>query len=86
MVLQVQTQMEVANLDETIFIEYKPSIVTRGKPELSMVVIQRDRQWFAKHKNTLHSFWQEYMSRRDTHVQPPLPPPPVCSIVDDLYD
>ena len=83
---QIQTQMEVTGLEETVFIEYKPSSLTRGAPQLSIVVVQRDRQWFARHKDALHSFWSEYMERKRTHVAPPPPPPPTCIVVDGLYD
>lgn len=77
--------MEVTGLEETVFIEYKPTAVTRGPPQLSIVVVQRDRDWFARHKDELYSFWAEYMARKKTHVPPPPPPPPTCLVVDDLY-
>ena len=84
---QVQTQMEVTGLEETVFIEYKPAFASdTGRRELSIVVVQRDRAWFAKHRDALHGFWSEYVQRQRTYIPPPPPPPPVCLVDDALYD
>ena len=83
---QVQTQMEVTGLEETVFIEYKPAFASEtGARQLSIVVVQRDRAWFAKHRDALHDFWSEYVQRQRTHIPPPPPPPPTCLIDDALY-
>ena len=81
--VQVQLQMEVCNIDQTIFCQYKPSKITRGAPFMDLVVIERDRSWFADNIHKLHSFWKDYMAAKETYV-PPAPIP--TTIVDGLYD
>jgi putative phage-type endonuclease len=82
---QIQVQMEVCDLDETIFVQYKPSSLTGGAHELDIVVVARDRQWFSAVRADLHAFWAEYMAARETYVPPPPPPPPRCLVREDLY-
>jgi putative phage-type endonuclease len=83
---QIQTQMEVCDLDSTVFIQFKPAEITKtGSYELDIVVVERDRQWFAEHRDAMRAFWEEYTARRATHVPAPLPPPPACIVRDDLY-
>ncbi len=82
---QVQVQMEVCNVDQTIFVQYKPAFLTQnGKPFVDIVVIERDRRWFETNVGTMRAFWEEYMSKRVDHV--PVPGATVeCCINDDLY-
>ena len=84
---QIQVQMEVCDLDATYFIQYKPAEVSKKHhEELDIVVVERDRRWFAENRDAMHAFWAEYMARRRTHVPEPPPPPPRCLVADDLYD
>lgn len=62
---QIQIQMEVADVDSTIFVQYKPAHLTPDNaPFMDIVVVERDRQWFADHKALLESFWDEYVVAR----------------------
>lgn len=87
---QVQVQMEVCDVDQTIFVQYKPAVLSaEGKAFIDIVVIDRDRKWFRDNKDALQSFWQEYMARRaaaDEQQHGPPPLPQQCLVRDDLYD
>lgn len=78
---QLQIQMEVCDLDQAVFVEYKPATGTTPRV-LSIVAVERDREWFCAHKDALYAFWREYMDLRATYVHPP---PPKCTIDDGLY-
>lgn len=66
---QIQVQMEVCDIEETIFIQYKPAHMTdSGEPYADITFVKRDREWFAKHKETLQSFWEELNERRKFHI------------------
>lgn len=83
---QIQTQMEVCDLDSTVFVQFKPPELTgSGSYELDIVVVERDRAWFAAHRDAMKAFWDEYTARRGSHVPAPPPPPPTCLVRDDLY-
>lgn len=84
---QVQVQMEVCDLDATVWIEYKPKELTEtGQYFLAIHMIERDRDWFARHKDALHDFFVDYRALRER--TPPQAPSdlPACTIVDALYD
>ena len=82
---QVQVQMEVCDLDQTIFVQYKPGFLSPdGKPIVDIVVVERDRRWFAEHVGTMRAFWEEYMARRVHHV-PAVCAPLTCLVDEDLY-
>jgi putative phage-type endonuclease len=83
---QVQVQMEVCDIEETLFIQYMPASLTKGKPFMDITWVKRDREWFENAKPTLKSFFDEYQAALVGYVKPPLPPPPQCFIKDDLYD
>ena len=62
---QIQIQMEVADVDSTIFVQYKPAHLMPDRVSfMDIVVVERDRQWFADHKAHLESFWEEYVAAR----------------------
>lgn len=92
---QIQVQMEVCDVDQTIFVQYKPSCVSSdGRALLDIVVVERDRAWFHGNRGKLEAFWQEFMeARRDRKstlldYQKGYQPyqPPTCLVRDDLYD
>lgn len=83
---QVQVQMEVCDVDFTIFVQYKPAELSRDKTAfLDLVVVERDREWFRCHKDALHAFWEDMMHCKARHV-PSAVVEHECLIVDDLYD
>jgi hypothetical protein len=80
---QIQVQLEVAGLESCAFVQWKPAAFTRdGKEIFDIVVISRDRAWFAKHKDALYSFYCDLMRAREQYIPPP---PPQCLIRDALY-
>lgn len=84
---QVQVQMEVCDIDQTIFVQYKPAFLNDdGKAFIDIVVIERDRLWFREHKDELHRFWREYMEQRPAGQSDAQPQEEnLCLIRDDLY-
>ena len=88
---QIQVQMEVCDVDATLFVQYKPpAFTTDGRPFLDIVVVERDRLWFADHKDALHACWLDFMSARAAAASLPPPPPPLppanaCLVNYDLY-
>jgi putative phage-type endonuclease len=97
---QVQICLEVCDMEEAVFIQYKPEDVTWPKPgQFTVHTVPRSREWFEENREKLHDFWKEMMEAKErTRAAPPptpKPPPPVpppqtenkvaCAIVDDLY-
>lgn len=85
---QVQVQMEVCDMDSTIFVQYKPATVSDdGKAFLDIVVVERDRGWFEQHRDALHAFWAEFMAARAAGGDAPGGDDGAgaCVVVDDLY-
>jgi putative phage-type endonuclease len=74
---QIQVQMEVCDVDATIFVQYKPGTLTAdGLPVLDVVVVERDKEWFRRHRDALHAFWREFMGAKqsgDASVDAPAP-------------
>ncbi len=84
---QVQVQMEVCDIDQTVFVQYKPpNLGADGRAFIDIVVIERDRQWFAEHVGELKRFWLEYMEEAAKPRAEEAPPEDPCLIRDDLYD
>jgi putative phage-type endonuclease len=80
---QVQCQMAVCDVDACYFCQWQPAhLSSTGKEVLDIILVQRDREWFDKHKPILYEFWKDVMSLRNTFVPPP---PPPCLIRDNLY-
>lgn len=80
---QVQTQLEVADLDSCYFCQWQPAHLNpEGVEIFDIVLIERDKLWFEKHKDAMLAFWIDLMSARKAFVPPP---PPACLIVDSLY-
>ena len=85
---QIQVQMEVCDVDSTIFVQYKPAMLQAdGQAVLDIVVVDRDRHWFAAHRDGLESCWREFMAAREAAGprDPPAPAVGGCLIRDDLY-
>lgn len=57
---QVQVCMEICDLEACWFAEYKPQCLTWPRdPELNVVKVARDRQWFAANLEAMHSCWKQ---------------------------
>jgi putative phage-type endonuclease len=80
---QMQTQLEVANLDYCYFVQWMPDWLSPdGKEIFTIDIIERDPEWFAQHVDALHAFWKDLMAARAAYVPPP---PPECLVDLDLY-
>lgn len=80
---QIQTQLEVADLDTCYFVQWMPGWLSSDGVELFTIdVVERDRHWFETNKDALHSFWHDLMDARDRYVAPP---PPECMVDLELY-
>jgi len=84
---QIQVQMEVCDLEETLFIQYKPGHMTEdGTQFVDIATIRRDRDWFERHRSELQKFWEEMTERRKHHVpQDSSDDENTLDIDDDLY-
>lgn len=65
---QIQTCLEVLDLEECDYIEYKP-----GLPQM-VIRVARDRDWFARTLPVLRSFWDRVTERKSL---------PLCEIHDE---
>lgn len=83
---QVQVQMQVCGLDETLFVQYRPRVLTGGEPFMDVTRVQRDDAWFEAALPILKGFFDEYMAARTTFVAEPVPAPPPCLVDPRLYD
>lgn len=82
--VQVQCQLEVADVDACYFVQWQPAHLAPDDEEIFCIdVIERDRLWFKTHVDELKSFWKDLMDRRAAYVPPP---PPGCDIQLGLYD
>lgn len=79
---QIQVQMEVCDVDATIFVQYKPPALGF---QLDIVVVERDRAWFAANRDALKAFHDDLVAGIATYVPAPPPAPPACRVADDLY-
>ena len=95
---QVQLLLEVLNLDEAVFIQYKPSDVTWPHPyEFTVTNVSRDREWWETSLPKFQEVWSKVLWHRKNGCETIMPPPKVkrtskkrkeevrCNI-DDSYD
>ena len=93
---QLQLCMEVLNLEECDFIQYKPAEFNWPKPEEFVVVnVKRDREWFEKYLPVMDEFWKLVLHHREHGIEPPpqkkkrtpkVKEIPKCEIVTDSED
>jgi len=70
---QVQLQLEITDLEECDFIQYRPGSDT--KPEEYIVLrVKRDREWFAKNLPAMRIAWDRIVKGREFGL---------CEIIDD---
>ena len=73
---QLQLLMEILNLEECDFIQYKPEEVTwPNPPEFLVTNVKRDREWFAAQLPVMESFWNKVLWHRTNGVEDILPKP-----------
>jgi putative phage-type endonuclease len=93
---QLQLCMEILDLEECDFIQYKAADFNWPKPEELVVTrVPRDRGWFEKYLPVMETFWQKVLHHREHGIEPPKPkktrvpkevPPQVCEITSDSED
>src|SRR5210317_15204 len=70
---QLQLCMEILDLEEADFIQYKPAEFNWPKPEEFVVVnVKRDREWFAKYLPVMEDFWQKVLYHREYGIEEPV--------------
>jgi putative phage-type endonuclease len=88
-VAQIQLLMEILDLPECDFIQYRP--VTDTTPEEFVVTnVKRDREWFAYYLPIMKAFWDKVIEGRKTGFtcevvdeDPIKREDPLCEVVDD---
>ena len=66
---QLQLLMEILDLEEAVFIQYKPPELTWPKPEeFVLVEVKRDRQWFQDKLPIMESLWKRVLFHRENGV------------------
>tara|TARA_Y200000002_G_scaffold342945_1_gene315143 strand:- start:274 stop:558 length:285 start_codon:yes stop_codon:yes gene_type:complete len=92
--------MDILDLEEADFIQYKPEELTWPKPsEFVVTNVKRDREWFAKYMPVMRDFWDKVVYHREHGIEDPPPKKPrkkkeiirpECTIVtdsdEDYYD
>ena len=73
---QLQLLMEILNLEECDFIQYKPEEITwPNPPEFMVTHVKRSREWFAKQLPIMDEFWKRVLWHREHGIQDLLTPP-----------
>jgi putative phage-type endonuclease len=78
---QVQLQLEITDLDECDFIQYRPAsaegVVPQKAEEFVVVRVARDREWFAKNLPAMKAAWDRIVAGRIHGL---------CELVDESPD
>jgi hypothetical protein len=90
---QLQLCMEILDLEEADFIQYKPADFNWPNPEEFVVVnVKRDREWWKTYLPVMKEFWDKVLYYREHLDELPKPklkkprkkkepkPPPPCEI------
>jgi len=71
---QLQLCMDILDLEEADFIQYKPAETNWPKPEEFYVTnVKRDREWFATYLPIMEDFWQKVLYHREYGIDDPPP-------------
>jgi hypothetical protein len=71
---QVQLQLEITDLEECDFVQYRPAKTEGAEPEFVVVRVKRDREWFAKNLPAMKAAWDRIVKGRAQGL---------CDIIDD---
>jgi hypothetical protein len=64
--------MEILDLEECDFIQYKPAEFNWPRPEEFVVVnVKRDTGWFEKYYPIMYDFWQKVLYHREHGIEVP---------------
>ena len=99
---QLQLCMEILDLEEADFIQYKPAETNWPRPEeFDVVNVKRDREWWKKYFPIMKEFWDKvvyYRQHLDELPKPKLkktrkkkePEPVICEVTvlpeEDFYN
>jgi len=61
---QVQLQLEITDLEECDFVQYRPAKEEGAEPEFVIVRVQRDRAWFEKNLPLMEAAWIRILKGR----------------------
>jgi putative phage-type endonuclease len=90
-IAQIQLNMEILDLDECDFIQYRPA--ENDSPEEFVVTnVKRDREWFAANLPIMKAFWDKVLEGRkigfvcevideEPHIEQEKP---MCEVVDEM--
>ena len=66
---QIQLLLEILDLEEAVFIQYKPSELTWPGPEEFVVTeVTRDRKWFEEKLPIMDELWKKVLFHRANGV------------------
>jgi putative phage-type endonuclease len=96
---QVQTCMEIMDLESCFFVQYQPIEISWPKEAVfDVTIVKRDREWFNTYLPVMKEFWDKVLYYREHLDKLPMPkekvkrprktkelPPPVCE-VQELSD
>lgn len=72
---QLQLLMEILDLEEAVFIQYKPSELTwPQQPEFVLTEVKRDREWFKEKLPIMENLWKRVLWHRENGVEELLKP------------
>ena len=92
---QVQLQLEITDLEECDFIQFRPASEDGKKAEEFVVVrVKRDREWFQKNLPAMKEVWDRIVKGRENglceivpdDIQENVSCPAECLIVDDGHN
>lgn len=67
---QLQLLMEILDLEETVFIQYKPAELTWPNPsEFCVTEVKRDREWFTTQLPVMDALWKRVLWHREHGVE-----------------
>lgn len=67
---QVQLLMELTDLNECHFVQYRPQTSWLFKEELDILVVKRDRDWMKEQKEVARQTWNAVLECRETKQVP----------------
>lgn len=71
---QLQLLMEILNLEEAVFIQYKPAeIAWPGPEEFVVTEVKRDREWFKTQLPVMDAFWKRVLWHRENGCESIMP-------------
>ena len=65
---QIQVQLECMDMDTCAFVQYKPAMNNKEE-EFDVVMVQRDRKWFADKLPILQEFWDQVIKTRNQTIE-----------------